>query len=61
VKLIKWIVGMAAYMLFFLFLDDSGVGFCNQINHIRQWTKGNEKRLHFDAVWNRQKQEVNGR
>lgn len=50
-KLLKYPAGFVALILFFLIIDQTGIGFRNHMEAVKKWADGESNRLHFERGW----------
>lgn len=48
-RMIKYVFGSIALLLFFVTIDPSGVGFKSHIKKLKDWANGNAQTLKFDV------------
>jgi len=50
-KALKYAAGIAAFALFFLIVDQTGLGFGKHMAAIKKWASGESEKLRFEAAW----------
>lgn len=56
-KVLKLIGGYLALGIFFLFVDQSGIGFSKNVEAVHKWASGETRKLHFVQYWKMAPQE----
>ncbi len=50
-KFPKYVLCLFVLLVFFLIVDQSGIGFKTHLETIKKWASGETRRLHFIPAW----------